>query len=49
MVEFIYFEESWNEKTRKNKTNISGLGRSPKASDTGAQQEEVSSENKAQK
>lgn len=49
MIEFIYFEDSWNEKAGKNKTNISGLGRSPKASDTGAQQEEVSSKNKAQK
>ena len=49
MVEFIYFEESWNEKAGKNKTNISGLGRSPKASDTGAKQEEVSSKVKTQK
>ena len=49
MVEFIYFEESWNEKAGKNKTNVSRLDRSPEASDTGAQQEEVSSKNKAQK
>lgn len=48
-MDFIFFEDSWNEKARKNSTDISRLGRSPKASDTGAQQEEVSSKNKAQK
>lgn len=49
MVDYIYFEDSWNEEVRKNSINISRLGRSPEASDTGAQQEEVSSKVKTQK
>jgi len=44
MSEHVYFNEEWNEKQAgKNSNDISRLGRSPKASDTGAQQEEVSS------